>query len=197
MRRICEEVIYMSSLLQSTKNTHVLPTGTNRYYRSDFPENLTDEEIRWLFDNHITTFVDLRSDEEAARKPCSLKDIEGFQYFHLPVTGGGDTPKSLEHLHLAYQKMIDDKMKIIIDTIMSAESKVMYFCTAGKDRTGVVSALILKRLGFGDEIIVDDYMKSKDNLMDMLTAYVHIHPEVDIEIIIPHRDNMERLLKQL
>lgn len=197
MRRICEEVIYMSSLLQSTKNTRVLPTGTNRYYRSDFPENLTDEEIRWLFDNHITTFVDLRSDEEAARKPCSLKDIEGFQYFHLPVTGGGDTPKSLEHLHLAYQKMIDDKMKIIIDTIMSAESKVMYFCTAGKDCTGVVSALILKRLGFGDEIIVDDYMKSKDNLMDMLTAYVHIHPEVDIEIIIPHRDNMERLLKQL
>lgn len=197
MRRICEEVIYMSSLLQSTKNTRVLPTGTNRYYRSDFPENLTDEEIRWLFENHITTFVDLRSDEEAARKPCSLKDIEGFQYFHLPVTGGGDTPKSLEHLHLAYQKMIDDKMKIIIDTIMSAESKVMYFCTAGKDRTGVVSALILKRLGFGDEIIVDDYMKSKDNLMDMLTAYVHIHPEVDIEIIIPHRDNMERLLKQL
>lgn len=197
MRRICEEVIYMSSLLQSIKNTRVLPTGTNRYYRSDFPENLTDEEIRWLFENHITTFVDLRSDEEAARKPCSLKDIEGFQYFHLPVTGGGDTPKSLEHLHLAYQKMIDDKMKIIIDTIMSAESKVMYFCTAGKDRTGVVSALILKRLGFGDEIIVDDYMKSKDNLMDMLTAYVHIHPEVDIEIIIPHRDNMERLLKQL
>ena len=88
-------------------------------------------------------------------------------------------------------------MKNIIDTIMNAESKVMYFCTAGKDRTGVVSALILKRLGFSDEVIIDDYMKSKDNLMDMLTAYVNIHPEVDIEIIIPHRDNMEQLLKQL
>ena len=73
----------------------------------------------------------------------------------------------------------------------------MYFCTAGKDRTGVVSALILKRLGFSDEIIIDDYMKSKDNLMDMLTAYVNTHPEVDIEIIIPHRDNMEQLLKRL
>ena len=93
--------------------------------------------------------------------------------------------------------MIDDQMKTIIDTIMNAESKVLYFCTAGKDRTGVVSALILKRLGVRDEIIVDDYMESKDNLMDLLTAYVNRHPEVDIEIIVPHRENMEQLLKRL
>ena len=187
----------MSSLLQSTNNTRVLPTGTNQYYRSDFPESLTDKEIQWLLDNNITTIIDLRSDEELLKKPCNLKEIEGFRYYHLPVTGGGDTPKSLEHLHIVYQQMIDDKRKNIIDTIINAEAKVMYFCTAGKDRTGVVSALILKRLGFSDEIIIDDYMKSKDNLMDMLTAYVSIHPEVDIEIIIPHRENMEHLLRQL
>ena len=191
------EVIDMSSLLQSTKNTRVLPTGTNQYFRSDFPENLTAKEIQWLFDNNIITIVDLRSDEEVVKKPCSLKEIKGLKYFHLPVTGGGDTPKSLEHLHTVYRQMIDDKMENIIDTIMNAESNVMYFCTAGKDRTGVVSALILKRLGFSDEIIVDDYMKSKDNLMDLLIAYVNIHPEVDIDIIVPHRENMEQLLKQL
>lgn len=93
--------------------------------------------------------------------------------------------------------MIDEKMDTIIDTIMNAESNVMYFCTAGKDRTGVVSAMILKRLGFSDEVIIDDYMESKDNLMEMLTAYVSLHPEVDIEIIIPHRENMEQVLKHL
>lgn len=187
----------MSSLLQSTKNTRVLPTGTNQYYRSDFPENLTGEEIQWLLENDIITIVDFRSEEEIVKKPCGLKETEGFRYLHLPVTGGGDTPKSLEHLHIVYQQMIDDNMKHIIDTIINAKSKVLYFCTAGKDRTGVVSALILKRLGISDEIIVDDYMRSKDNLMDMLTAYVKIHPEVDIEIIVPHRDNIEQLLKHL
>lgn len=187
----------MSSLLRQTKNTRVLPTGTDQYYRSDFPDNLTDKEIQWLFDNNILTIIDLRSDEEVLKKPCRLKEIEGFRYFHLPVTGGGDTPRSLEHLHIVYRQMIDDQMKMIIDTIMNAESKVLYFCTAGKDRTGVVSALVLKRLGVRDEIIVDDYMKSKDNLMDLLTAYVNMHPEVDIEIIVPHRENMEQLLKQL
>lgn len=187
----------MGSLFQSTKNTRVLPTGTNRYYRSDFPENLSDEEIRWLSDHNITTIVDLRSDEEVVKKPCRLKDTEGFQYSHLPVTGGGDTPKSMEHLHTVYRQMVDKQMETILETIMNAETNVLYFCTAGKDRTGVVSALILKRLGCSEEVIIDDYMKSKDNLIDMLTAYVQIHPEVDLEIIVPHRETMERLLGQL
>lgn len=187
----------MSSILQSTRNTRILPTGELRYVRSDFPEDLSDEEIQWLLDHNITTIVDLRSEEETVRKPCSLKGQDRFRYMHLPVTGGGDTPKSLEHLHIVYQQMVDEKMEEIIDTIMNADSNVMYFCTAGKDRTGVVSAIILKRLGFSDDVIIDDYMESGHNLMDMLTAYVRLHPEVDLEIIVPHRENMERLLEQL
>lgn len=187
----------MSSLFKSTKNTRVLPTGTNRYIRSDFPENLTDKEIQWLIDNNIITIVDLRSDEEIIKKPCKLRKVEGFRYIHLPVTGGGDPPKSLEHLHTVYKQMIDDNMRNIVETIMNAESNVMYFCTSGKDRTGVVSALILKYLGVSDKIIIDDYMRSKDNLMDMLTEYAIEHPDVNIKIIIPHRDNIEQLLEQL
>lgn len=186
----------MSSLLQSTRNTRALPTGSMRYIRSDFPKSLTEREIRWLLDNNITTIVDLRSDKEVAENPCILKELDKFGYFHLPVSGGGDTPKSLEHLYTVYRQMLDEKMEKIIDTIINAQSNVMYFCTAGKDRTGVVSAIILKRLGFSDEIIIDDYMKSKDNLMDMLTEYADTHPEVDIEIIIPHRENIEQLLGQ-
>ncbi len=187
----------MSSLLQSTRNTRALPTGTMRFIRSDVPENLTSQEIQWLQEQDIATIIDLRSDEEIFSQPCCLKKLEGFRYIHLPVTGGGDTPESLEHLYTVYRQMIDGQMEKIIDTIINTKSNVMYFCTAGKDRTGVVSAILLKRLGFSDEVIIDDYMKSKDNLMDMLTAYVSVHPEVDIEIITPHRENMVRLLEQL
>ena len=184
----------MSSLLKSTRNTRALPTGTMRYIRSDVPLNLTDEEIRWLSDNNITTLVDLRSTEEVCKQPCELAVKESFQYHHLPVTGGGGTPKSLEHLHTVYSQMIDRQMEKIIDTIIGAKSNVLYFCTAGKDRTGVVSAVLLRKLGYPDEVIIEDYMKSKDNLIDMLTAYVKEHPEVDLEIIVPHAENMSRLL---
>ena len=64
--RFYEEGIRMSSLLQSTRNTRVLPTGEVRYIRSDVPKRLTGQEIQWLLEHHVTTLVDLRSEEEAA-----------------------------------------------------------------------------------------------------------------------------------
>ena len=85
-------------------------------------------------------------------------------------------------------------MERIISTIMEAETNVLFFCTAGKDRTGVVSALILKRLGFSEREIIADYMESKTNLLSFLTAYAAEHPEVDIRTILPREENIKTLL---
>lgn len=187
----------MSSMFKSTLNTRALPIGGLRYIRSDVPLLLTEEEIQWLISKNITTLVDLRSKEEVERKPCPLKDLEQFTYHHLPVAGGGDAPKSREHLYEVYCGMIDKQMDVILETIIGASSNVMYFCTAGKDRTGVVSALLLKKLGVKEDVIVEDYMMSKENLMDMLTSYVKEHPEVDIDIIIPREENILKVLRYL
>ena len=84
----------MGTLLQSTLNTRALPTGNLHYIRSDYPGKLTDQEVKWLLQNDITTVVDLREEKEYIAKPCRLEDEEGFVYYHLPVTGGGDTPNS-------------------------------------------------------------------------------------------------------
>ena len=88
-------------------------------------------------------------------------------------------------------------MDIIIQTILEAESNVLYFCGAGKDRTGVVSAIILKKLRFDDQTIVDDYMETKENLLDFLTAYVKDHPQVDINTILPNEHNIRKVLDAL
>ena len=53
-------------------------------------------------------------------------------------------------------------------------------------KTGVVSDVLLRKLRYSDEVIIEDHMKLKDNLLGMLTVYVKEHPEVDIEIIIPN-----------
>ncbi len=185
----------MGSLLKSTLNTRALPIGGMRFIRSDAPLCLTEEEIQWLLDNDISTLVDLRSAKELERTPCPLQNMAGFTYYHLPVTGGGDTPKSREHLHAVYRGMVDEQMDIILETILNAASNVMFFCTAGKDRTGVVSALLLKRLGISEDVIVEDYMKSKDNLLGMLTTYVKNHPEVNLDIIIPQEENIRKILE--
>ena len=71
------------------------------------------------------------------------------------------------------------------------------FCNAGKDRTGVVSAIILYRLGFDDRTIIDDYMKTRENLMDILSAYVKEHPEVDHFTVVPKEENIAAVLDYL
>ena len=186
----------MSSLLDSTLNTRALPIGSMRYIRSDYPGNLSNPEVKWLLENNITTIVDLREEKEYLAKPCRLENEETFIYYHLPVTGGGDTPESPEALTKTYLGMLDDQMDRIVDAIMNADSNLLYFCHAGKDRTGVVSAVILKRLGFDDRTIIDDYMETKDNLMDVLMKYAEDHSEVDINTIIPREENITTVLRK-
>ena len=187
----------MPSLFQSTLNTRLLPTGDMRFIRSDCPEKLTDEEAEWLLQNQVTTIVDLREKKEYERTPCRLETEDGFTFYHMPVTGGGDTPKSPEEVASVYLGMLDKQMDEIIRTIMGAKSNVLFFCGAGKDRTGVVSAIILKKLGFDDQTIIDDYMKTKENLLDFLTDYVKEHPQVDINTVIPNENNIRKVLDTL
>ena len=60
-----------------------------------------------------------------------------------------------------------------------------------------VPAVILRKLGYNDQVIINDYMETKDNLMKFLTAYVKEHPEVDINVIIPNEGNIKKVLEIL
>ena len=172
----------MASLLGSTMNTRYLPTGDERYIRTDCPVDLTDEEVDWLRENGFTTVVDLRGEPEHEHRRCRLEDEEGFTYHHMPATIAPIMPGTPD---------------AIIDTIMNADSKVIYFCSLGKDRTGVVSAIILHRLGFSDEFILDDYMATEENLRDFLEEYVREHSEVSIHMHLPNPDYIRNVLEAL
>ena len=64
--------------------------------------------------------------------------------------------------------MVDKHLYKTIDFIFECQSNVLYFCNAGKDRTGVVSAILLYKSGKTRDYIVTDYMKSKENLQNTL-----------------------------
>ena len=187
----------MGSLFRSTLNTRALPVGQLRYIRSDYPGKLSEAEVQWLLEKNITTIIDLREEKEYRVKPCVLESEPGFTYYHLPVTGGGDAPKSPDAVAEVYLGMLDERMDEIISTILDAKTNVMFFCGAGKDRTGVVSAILLKRLGYGNREIIEDYMETKDNLNEFLRAYVQAHPEVDIRTIMPNAENIKKVLAVL
>ena len=46
-------------------------------------------------------------------------------------------------------------------------------------------------------MIIDDYMETKDNLMEFIKEYVNKHPEVDINIIIPNENNIKKVLEKI
>lgn len=187
----------MYKIFQSTNNTRPIVPNSYRFIRSDVPIKITSEETEWLVDNHITTIVDLREEEERVKKTCPLEYDNRFQYQNLPVTGGNKIPDNVEEVASSYVRMVDAQMKHIIEVIWNASSNVMYFCNAGKDRTGVVSAILLHKMGMDDEYIIQDYMKSKNNLMDILMKFAAENPKVDINILIPHRQYIQEFLKTI
>lgn len=187
----------MSSLLKTTLNTRALPIGEMKYIRSDCPARLTDDEVKWLLDNDVTTVVDLREKFECEATPCRLENEAGFIYYHFPVSFGGIVPRNPEDVAGSYVRMIDDNMDKIIETIMNAQDKVLYFCAGGKDRTGVVSAIILKKLGIDDNIIIDDYMKTGENLFYLLNDMAKKHPEINPDVIFPKEENIKSVLSAI
>lgn len=187
----------MSSLLQSTANTRQVLPGSFRYLRSDAPLSPTERDIAFLLEHGVTTLIDLRSDAEVQRKPCPLAEDPRFTYRRMPVTGGNAMPSSVEDVPRSYLRMVDGQMECILRTIMEAESGVMYFCTAGKDRTGVVSALLQRQAGLPREAIVADYVQSGENLREMFAGFLATHPDIDVAIYTPAPQYMEQFLCML
>ncbi|MBQ9308311.1 MAG: tyrosine-protein phosphatase [Clostridia bacterium] len=184
----------MASLFASTHNTRFLPGSGERLIRSDAPLHLTGDEIRWLRARGVTTLVDLRSEAEATAQPCCLEGVPGFTCLHMPVTGGNRVPQSVEDVVDGYLRMVDDSMERIVETILGAKTGVMYFCAVGKDRTGMVSAMLMRRLGRPDEEIVRDYMASGENLQTVLEDYAKAHPEVTLEVMLPCEEKIRVVL---
>lgn len=115
----------------------------------------------------------------------------------MPVTGGNAVPKSVDDVSKSYVSMVDTLLYNTIELILGAKSNVLYFCNAGKDRAGVVSAILLHRLGMSDEYIIDDYMKSETQLRSMLETFAKQNPEVNIDIIMPQERYMKEFLEWL
>ena len=113
----------------------------------------------------------------------------------MPVKGGNVVPGSEMEVSLSYINMVDDTMDNIVNTIMNADTNVLYFCNAGKDRTGVVTAIILSRLGYSKQYIIDDYLLSGENLKEDQILFAQNHPEIDINVITPKEEYIDRFLE--
>ena len=183
----------MQPIFASCRNTRPLLADSWRFVRSDVPTAVSEEERRWMLAHSLRTVVDLRQPQERRQKPCPLEEDDRFVYICLPVTGGNAVPACPREVPLSYLQMADAQMEHILATIWNAKSGVLFFCNAGKDRTGVVSALLLRRLGKSRDYILRDYMQPAENLRQMLEAYAR-STGTDIRVITPQPAYMEIFL---
>ena len=192
-------------LLSNTLNTRDLGgypidcrkvTTYKVFLRSDVPIQVSDEDIELLTSNNITTIVDLRSDDEVRNKPCALKNDKNFEYYHCKIHGDGSLPESVEAVPDSYFQMVDEQKTVlnIMRIFTKAKGGVMYHCTAGKDRTGVISALLLLLAGVCKTDILYDYTISEAYLGPMLQQFCKSNKNVDINIITPKIEYMEKFL---
>ncbi len=194
------------SLLESTLNTRDLGmyriAGTKRYtaanviYRSDRCDTLSAHDKELLLSRGITTVIDLRSTQEAEQQPSAFAAYDDFNSFHFPITEGMEPPASLDEVPLSYMSIAAaDCMKDVFGCIADAPGGVLFHCTAGKDRTGVVSAVLLSLAGVSDEDIIYDYALSREFNKVRLEAFLQKHPETDREIVLANERSMEKFLE--
>jgi protein-tyrosine phosphatase len=77
-----------------------------------------------------------------------------------PMLDDADIVESLITAPDAYMSMLErgaDAYATALRRIAGSDSPVVFFCAAGKDRTGVFAAFVLGLLGVSDDDIVADY----------------------------------------
>ena len=166
--------------------------------RTDCVTNLNNEEVNKLIKMGFTTIIDFRNDKEMSEKKSVFACNDSFDCKHIELDG--KIPNSKEEVLDSYIKMLNAKEKIkeIFEILADANGGVIYHCSAGKDRTGVVTACILKFLGVDDKDIIVDYLASGVFLRERLTMFANSIKDKDIfPIINPNYETMSELLKYI
>lgn len=152
-------------------------------YRSDSPHRLAAGDAAFARLG-IRTIVDLRSDAELDRLGRPPLGPAVRAYVHAPLrlgasTGAGDAagvaelrrdgPLTLGKLYCHYVTQSGEELRSILRLLSDEQAlPALFYCVAGKDRTGIVAAIILALLGVPDAAIAADYAATADSFARFL-----------------------------
>ena len=192
------------SLLETTMNTRELGgyrtasgglTRCGRILRSDEPLCPSAQDIAWLLERRITTIIDLRCRQDLDEKPSPFTGMPAFSYRSIPIQEGSAIPASTAAVpgsYLAIAQAANSRQ--VYRCIAHAPEGVLFHCAAGKDRTGVVSAVLLLLAGVCEKDVIKNYMLTKEYNQKRFLRARRNFPDIDINIIIPHEEYMEKFL---
>jgi protein-tyrosine phosphatase len=139
-----------------------------RVFRSDSLHHLTEADGPTLAKIGIKTALDFRAHDELDRIGIGRLGGLDIRHVHLPTVDQAlhtvrhpdwEPPDSVADIYLMMMRTGARAYNAALRTLAEPDAlPAVYFCMAGKDRTGVFSAVLLGLLGVSDRDIVDDYV---------------------------------------
>ncbi len=128
---------------------------------------------RALLDYGVRTIIDLRDVNEVRDYPDVFAQSTEIVYRHLPVENVGSPiiPMRLDEFYFMYLGSYQLNIGAIISAIAESEPGVLVHCFAGKDRTGIISALLLGAVGVPDEVIAEDYALTSERISHLVEEW--------------------------
>lgn len=136
-----------------------------KIFRSAAMPMLTKADQTFVSRLGISTIVDLRSREESSLAPTNWQAMGVTKYvapsYDLSSIMNDSNNSDSGGLSDAYKRFpyfLIPQIREILSDLLKNESPLLYNCTAGQDRTGFVTALLLSVLGVSRAHIYDDYL---------------------------------------
>jgi protein-tyrosine phosphatase len=149
-------------------------------YRSGNFSKLSESDVKTFNSLNINTIVDFRNDEEITKDPDfipqdqKIKTIRAtigtmdnkamgqfMQVLSSPVFKPADVDSLMINANKNFVKSIHDYQPFF-EAISQENTTVLFHCSAGKDRTGLASSLLLHILDVSKEEIFQDYLRSNE-----------------------------------
>ena len=139
-----------------------LPHGV--LYRSGALHALSGEGARELAGLGVRTVVDLRSRPEVTDRPDTLHDV-GIGHLHVPVFAEQRWPDEQMELYPSMAEHAGRPVLAVLRRLIAEDrGPVLVHCASGKDRTGVVVAVVQTLFGASEAEVVADFVRSNAEL---------------------------------
>ena len=150
----------------------------NKLIRSDAPKEMSDENIEYLLSNNIKTEIDLRTEFVTKNHPSTLQRDGRFNYHRVSINYGSQETLGTMPTYELYMKMCNDTKAFydVFRLIVDEKDGIYLNCTAGKDRTGMVVAILMLFLGVDEEDVFHDYEVSAPLIDSKILKYASTHP---------------------
>ena len=153
-------------------------TRWRRVLRADGLHRVDADGVDSLVAAGVNTVIDLRHPGELATQPNPFNGHPQVHYHNVSLFDSlAPEPREGEDVLLSlYRLALDTRQDAIAEVLTfiaeAPEGAVLFHCTAGKDRTGIVSALLLAVAGVEAALIVEDYALTGEMIAPMIEEIV-------------------------